>query len=440
MTSKSKTTRNQVLPRNHSHLAKAHHCMLLFRRPKAATEPGTRSGDQNGLGSGFFISSDGYAVTNDHVVQHGVSFMIATDDGTTYKAKVVGADLRTDLALLKVDGRNDFPYVKLADHEPRIGDWVIAVGNPYGLGGTVTAGIVSALGRRLDTDTYDDFIQIDAPINKGNSGGPSFDLDGEVVGVNTAIFSPSGGSVGIGFAIPSTTVKPVITQLKEKGVVTRGALGVEIQPVVPDIADALGLKDVAGALVAEAQPDGPAAKAGIMPGDVIVAVDNNPISKGADLAARIGSMSPGTSATIGIIRDGRERTVSVRLGELPVTPFKAAAEPPSQQQSHLGLTLAPATSVEGAGAKGVAIVKVDPKGLAAEKGLTAGDVILDVSNQPVSSPSDVHNAIAQAEKTSRQDILLRIKTKDDRIAFVALPLPAQQPSLWGRIQSWIHSL
>jgi S1-C subfamily serine protease len=166
------------------------------------------------LGSGFFISPDGFAVTNDHVVQHGVSFMIATEDGTTYKARVVGADLRTDLALLKVDGRNDFPYVKLADHEPRIGDWVIAVGNPYGLGGTVTAGIVSALGRRLDTDSYDDFIQLDAPINKGNSGGPSFDADGEVVGVNTAIFSPSGGSVGIGFAIPATAVKPVIQQLR----------------------------------------------------------------------------------------------------------------------------------------------------------------------------------------------------------------------------------
>ena len=204
------------------------------------------------LGSGFFVSSDGYAVTNDHVVQHGVSFVIATEDGTTYTAKVVGADLRTDLALLKVDGRNDFPYVRFANHEPRIGDWIIAVGNPYGLGGTVTAGIVSALGRRLDTDTYDDFIQIDAPINKGNSGGPSFDIDGNVIGVNTAIFSPSGGSVGIGFAIPATTVGPVIQQLKEKGVVTRAALGVEVQPVTPDIAHALGLKKVEGALVAEA--------------------------------------------------------------------------------------------------------------------------------------------------------------------------------------------
>ena len=197
------------------------------------------------LGSGFFVSSDGYAVTNDHVVQHGVSFAIATEDGTTYTAKVVGADLRTDLALLKVDGRNDFPC-SICQSRATDRRWIIAVGNPYGLGGTVTAGIVSALGRRLDTDTYDDFIQIDAPINKGNSGGPSFDIDGNVIGVNTAIFSPSGGSVGIGFAIPATTVGPVIQQLKEKGVVTRAALGVEVQPVTPDIAQASWLEEGRG--------------------------------------------------------------------------------------------------------------------------------------------------------------------------------------------------
>jgi serine protease Do len=407
----------------------------FFGSPKQHPRSAPTRQIEMALGSGFFISSDGYAVTNDHVVQHGVSFMIATEDGTTYKARVVGADLRTDLALLKVDGRNDFPYVKLADHEPRIGDWVIAVGNPYGLGGTVTAGIVSALGRRLDTDTYDDFIQLDAPINKGNSGGPSFDLDGEVVGVNTAIFSPSGGSVGIGFAIPSTIVRPVIEQLRQKGVVTRGALGVEIQPVTPDIAHALGLQRVEGALVAEASSGGPAASAGIMSGDVIVAVDNHPISSGADLAARIGSMSPGTSATIGIIRAGRDRTMSVRLGELPVTPFKAPAEPQPQQPSNLGLALAS----RGAGDQGVAIVKVDPNGLAAEKGLTVGDVILEISNKPVNSPADVHDAIAQAEKKGKHDLLLRIKTEEDRTEFVALPLPAK-PSLWARIQSWIHSL
>ena len=367
------------------------------------------------LGSGFFISSDGYAVTNDHVVQHGVSFVIATEDGTTYTAKVVGADLRTDLALLKVDGRNDFPYVKLADHEPRIGDWVIAVGNPYGLGGTVTAGIVSALGRRLDTDTYDDFIQLDAPINTGNSGGPSFDTDGDVVGVNTAIFSPSGGSIGIGFAIPATTVTPVIQQLREKGVVTRGALGVEIQPISPEIANALGLKSVGGALVAETEPGGPAAKTGIVPGDVVLAIDALPISNGAELAAKIGSMAPGTTVQISVLRDGGERTFSVILGELPGTPFKTASEPQQQRPSGLGLTLAPATSVKGAGSQGVAITAIDPNGLAAEKGMAPGDIILDVSNNPVSTPADVHNAISRAQEGGKHDIVMRVRTGNNRI-------------------------
>ncbi len=392
------------------------------------------------LGSGFFISSDGYAVTNDHVVQHGVSFQISTEDGTAYTAKVVGADLRTDLALLKVDGRNDFPYVKLADHEPRIGDWVIAVGNPYGLGGTVTAGIVSALGRRLDTDTYDNFIQIDAPINKGNSGGPSFDVDGDVMGVNTAIFSPSGGSVGIGFAIPATTVKPVIQQLRDKGVVTRGALGLEIQPVTPEIANALNLKRLEGALVAEVQPDSPAKKAGIVSGDVIVTVDGQVISDGADLAARIGAMAPGTAAEIGILRNGNEHTVSVTLGELPVTPFKPATAPLQQEPARLGLVLAPAAAIRGAGSQGVAITGVDPNGLAAEKGLAAGDIILDVLNNPVRTPADVHNAISRAQESGKRDILMRVRTKNDGIQFVALPIPAQRPTLWGRIQSWIRSL
>ena len=405
----------------------------FFGSPQRQPSPGQQI--KMALGSGFFVSSDGYAVTNDHVVQHGVSFVIATEDGTTYTAKVVGADLRTDLALLKVDGRNDFPYVRFANHEPRIGDWIIAVGNPYGLGGTVTAGIVSALGRRLDTDTYDDFIQIDAPINKGNSGGPSFDIDGDVIGVNTAIFSPSGGSVGIGFAIPATTVGPVIQQLKEKGVVTRAALGVEVQPVTPDIAHALGLKKVEGALVAEAPSGGAAAEAGIIPGDVVLAVDGRPITSGADLAARIGSMAPGTAVKITILRDGSERTIAVTLGELPGTPFKPAAEPQQQKPSGLGLTLAPAPNNQG-----VAVTDVDPNGIAAAKGLTAGDIILDVSNNPVRTPADVHKAISRAQDSGKRDIVLRVRTRNGGIQFMALPVPSQRPTLWGRIQSWLRSL
>ena len=202
-----------------------------------------------GEGSGFFISADGYAVTNNHVVDHAKSVQVTTADGTIYKARVVGTDPKTDLALIKVDGKNDFPFVQFADHAPQVGDWVIAVGNPFGLGGTVTAGIVSASGRDIGSGPYDDYIQIDAPINKGNSGGPAFDVEGNVIGINTAIFSPSGGSVGIGFDIPADTAKRVIAQLKDNGHVTRGWLGVQIQPVTTGIADSLGLKKAEGAIV-----------------------------------------------------------------------------------------------------------------------------------------------------------------------------------------------
>ncbi|MBO0758932.1 MAG: trypsin-like peptidase domain-containing protein, partial [Bradyrhizobiaceae bacterium] len=226
-----------------------------------------------GQGSGFFISADGYAVTNNHVVDKAESVDVTTDEGKTYTAKVIGSDARTDLALIKIEGRTDFPYVKFSDHPPRIGDWVLAVGNPFGLGGSVTAGIVSARGRDIGAGPYDDFIQIDAPVNKGNSGGPTFDVDGDVIGVNTAIFSPSGGSVGIAFAIPADTVKSVIAQLKDKGIVTRGWIGVQIQPVTQDIADSLGIKKAEGALVAEPQAGSPAAKAGIKSGDVILSVN-----------------------------------------------------------------------------------------------------------------------------------------------------------------------
>jgi len=269
-----------------------------------------------GQGSGFFITADGYAVTNNHVVQNAENVQVTADDGKIYSAKVIGTDSRTDLALIKLDGK-DFPYVKLADGSPRVGDWVLAVGNPFGLGGTVTAGIVSARGRDIGAGPYDDFIQIDAPVNKGNSGGPTFDVDGNVIGVNTAIFSPSGGSVGIAFAIPSDTVKSVIAQLREKGSVTRGWIGVQIQPVTPDIADGLGLKKAAGALVSEPQPNSPAAKAGIESGDVITAVDGNSIADARELARRIGTMAPGTAVKLNLVHEGQEKTVTLTLGTLP---------------------------------------------------------------------------------------------------------------------------
>ena len=239
-----------------------------------------------------------------------------TDDGKTHNAKVIGTDPRTDLALIKVDD-GPYPYVKLSDKSPRIGDWVIAVGNPFGLGGTVTAGIVSARGRDIGASAYDDFIQIDAPVNKGNSGGPTFDTDGNVIGVNTAIFSPSGGSVGIAFAIPSDTVKSVVSQLKDHGSVTRGWIGVQIQPVTKDIADSLGLKNAQGALVAEPQDNSPAKKAGIEAGDVITAVDGKPVEDARDLAKKIGALPPKTSVKLSVLHKGSDKTITLTLGEMP---------------------------------------------------------------------------------------------------------------------------
>jgi serine protease Do len=378
-----------------------------------------------GQGSGFFISADGYAVTNNHVVDKAESVEVTTDDGKTHTAKVIGTDPRTDLALIKVDGDN-FPFVQLADEAPRIGDWVLAVGNPFGLGGTVTAGIVSARGRDIGAGPYDDFIQIDAPVNKGNSGGPAFDVDGRVIGVNTAIFSPSGGSVGIAFAIPSETVKTVISQLREKGKVTRGWIGVQIQPVTADIADSLGLKDPHGALVAEPQKDSPAAKAGIKSGDVIVSLDGRPIPDARTLARRISAMAPGTAVKIGVFRDGKEQQLSMTLGELPkeATARNTDQDHNAQQGTNiprLGLSLAPAANVSGAGSLGVVVTNVDPDGAAAGQGFKTGDVILDVAGEPVNAPADVRRAIKDAQTGGKHTVLMRVKS-DQGTHFVAVPI------------------
>jgi serine protease Do len=379
-----------------------------------------------GEGSGFFISADGYAVTNNHVVDHASSVQVKTDDGKTYTAKVIGTDPKTDLALIKVDGVGDFPYVAFSDQAPRVGDWVVAVGNPFGLGGTVTAGIVSARGRDIGAGPYDDYIQIDAPINKGNSGGPAFDTEGRVIGVNTAIFSPSGGSVGIGFDIPAETAKLVVAQLKDKGHVTRGWMGVQVQPVTQDIADSLGLKQAQGALVDEPQPDSPAAKAGIKAGDVITAINGTPVKDSRDLARRIGTLAPGMSVKLDIVRDGNIQSVSLTLGELPAE-RQAKADTgqhaaPTSGVPHLGLQLAPASEVEGSGDQGVAVVGVEPGSTAAEHGLQTGDVILAVGGKQVASPADVRDALVAARKAGRHEVLMRVKTADAAAHFVAVPL------------------
>lgn len=377
-----------------------------------------------GQGSGFFISADGYAVTNYHVVDHAKSVQVTTDDGERHAAKVVGIDQRTDLALLKVDGSN-FPYVQFADHAPRIGDWVVAVGNPFGLGGTVTAGIVSARGRDIGSGPYDDFIQIDAPINRGNSGGPTFDLDGNVVGVNTAIYSPSGGSVGIGFDIPAATAKYVVNQLEEKGAVTRGWIGVQVQPVTADIANSLGMKTAEGALVDQPQPGSPAAKAGIESGDVITAINGAAVKDSRQLARKIGVMAPGTSVQLGILHDGQEKTVTLTLGELP-NERQAKLGPESSPSlgngiPRLGLSVAPAGDRAGASGQGVVVTAVDPNGYAAKRGLQTGDVILDVAGKSVSSSSDVRKELAELRKQGKQFALMRIKS-GAATKFVALPI------------------
>jgi serine protease Do len=359
-------------------------------------------------GSGFFISSDGYIVTNNHVVEHASRVTVTLADSRTMSAKVIGVDKKTDVALLKAEG-SDFPYVAFSSKPPRVGDWVIAVGNPFGLGGTVTAGIVSARGRDIGAGPYDDFLQIDAPVNHGNSGGPTFNAEGEVVGVNTAIFSPSGGSIGIGFAISGDVVRSVVDQLRANGAVTRGWIGVQIQAVTQDIADSIGLKSVGGALVSEVEKDSPAAAAGLKSGDVITAIDGDTVADPHELARRIAAASPNRTISLALIRNGAPMAVSARLATMP--PDKAAkgdaATPPRPGElANLGLTLR-----SGRGDDGVVVAQVDPDSPAADGGLKPGDVILEVRGKPVRRPSDIAGAIDAARSDGKRSILFRVKSE-----------------------------
>lgn len=394
------------------------------RGPRAERGPGRLR--PTAQGSGFFISEDGYIVTNNHVIDDGSAFTIVMNDGKEYDAKLVGKDSRTDLALLKVDAPNTkFTYVKFADDEKvRVGDWVVAVGNPFGLGGTVTAGIISARGRNIGSGPYDDYLQIDAAVNRGNSGGPGFNLNGEVVGINTAIFSPSGGNVGIAFAIPASVATDVIAKLKETGTVSRGWLGVQIQPVTQDIADSLGLSEAAGALVVAPQAGSPGEEAGIQQGDVVTAVNGDPVKDPRDLARRIAAFAPNTTVDVALWRDGKATEVKVKLGELPAeqsasadTENNAAPAPEAEQElSSLGLSVRPAD-----GGKGLAIVDVDPASDAADKGLKSGETITSVNNQEVSSAADVQRVLDQAKKDGRTRALFQVESENGS-RFVALPI------------------
>jgi serine protease Do len=372
-------------------------------------------------GSGFVISPDGYVVTNNHVVDNASKVQVMFDQHNKYEADVVGTDDRTDLALLKIKANGKtFPFVRFATETPRVGDWVVAVGNPFGLGGTVTAGIVSAHGRDIAPGPYD-YMQIDAAVNKGNSGGPSFNLTGDVVGVNTAIYSPTGVSVGIAFAIPARTASEIVTQLKTGTPVKRGWLGVRIQNVDEDTAASLGLNEAKGALVADVTSPSPAAEAGVKSGDTILSVNGVRVADSRDLARQIAAFAPGTKVDLRVLRAQKEQTIPVKLGLLPSNQELARQAPGRPSQStelgQLGLTVAPAT---GPDAEGVVVTDVDNSTDAAQK-VRTGDVILEISGNPVRTPEDLINGVKDANKLQRRAVLLRIKSGNET-RFVAIQL------------------
>ncbi len=379
-----------------------------------------------GQGSGFFISSDGYIVTNHHVVDGAIKVEIVTGSGGIMQARIVGTDPSTDLALLKVEGGKPFPYVPLGRTEVKPGDWVIAIGNPFGLGGTVTAGIVSARGRDIGLGAYDNFVQIDAPVNKGNSGGPAFNQAGEVIGVNTAIFSPSGGSAGIAFAIPAKTVESVIAQLKSKGRVRRGWLGVQVQPVTPELADSLGLKEAKGALVSVPSPGSPAEAAGIQRGDVIVKIADEDVKDSRDLARKIAAAAPETPVKIAVERGGKRQVLEVKLAELEE---EAKPELPPHDLSQqieiesLGVNVVPSPGDKGGTPKGLAVLDINPNGAAADAGLIQGDVILNANGADISTPADLEAALKSARVAGKKHALAFIQRGTTQ---VYLALPADQ--------------
>jgi serine protease Do len=369
----------------------------------------------NALGSGFVISADGYAVTNNHVVQGADEVTVRIQGGDELKAEVIGTDPKTDLALIKIKSDKPFQFVNFAQKEARVGDLVMAVGNPFGLGGSVTTGIVSARGRDIGSGPYDDFLQIDASINRGNSGGPAFNLSGEVIGVNTAIFSPSGGSVGIGFAIPASITQDVVASLKESGKVTRGWLGVQIQPVTSEIAEGLGLAEAKGAIVSDVTEDSPALAAGFKAGDTILKANGESISDARDLSRKVARFAPGKSIGMDIIRDGKPMTISVKIGTMPGTvamASKGSADEPAKLSS-LGLRLGPAE--DGAG---VRVTEVSPDSVAERQGLKVGDVILEVAGEEVNAPADVSQVIKDSGKSR---VLMLVRSGDGQ-RYLALPL------------------
>ncbi|HWP90627.1 MAG TPA: DegQ family serine endoprotease [Thermodesulfobacteriota bacterium] len=375
---------------------------------------------QRGLGSGFIISEDGYIITNNHVVEKANDIDVILENGEKYKAKVIGKDPKTDLALLKIDPKRRLPAVGFGNSDLlEIGDWVVAIGNPFGLGHTVTAGIVSAKGRSLGLGAYDDFIQTDAAINPGNSGGPLFNLDGQVVGVNTAIIA---GGQGIGFAIPSSMAKNVIEQLKDSGKVVRGWLGVLVQQITPEIAESMNFKEPKGALVADVTPGGPAEKAGIKRGDVIVEFNGNRINDMADLPKIVAATPPGTQSEVKYIRNGDEKNVEIKVGELPEEIAKASAVGGEEVQRDLGLIVQEITpliqrrlNIEET--EGVIVTNVEPGSIAWDAGLRRGDIILEINKKQIKNLEQYRKAI---DSIKNGDNALLLVKRDKNTVYVAL--------------------
>jgi serine protease Do len=388
----------------------------------------------NSLGSGFIIDESGIVVTNNHVIADADEINVIMNDGTKIKADIVGIDKKTDLAVLKFKPPRALTTVKFGDSDKlRLGDWVVAIGNPFSLGGTVTAGIVSAKNRDISSGPYDSYIQTDAAINRGNSGGPLFNLDGEVIGVNTLIISPSGGSIGIGFAVPSKTVAGVVDQLRQFGELRRGWLGVRIQGVTDEIAESLNIKPARGALIAGVDDKGPAKPAGIEPGDVVVKFDGHDIKEPKDLSRVVADTAVGKEVDVVVIRKGQEETRHVTLGKLEDTDKVQAALKPKDDsadkpvtQKALGLDLATLSKdLRGKykikdSVKGVLITGVDGTSDAAEKRLSAGDVIVEVAQEAVSSAADIKKRIDQLKKDGKKSVLLLVSNGDGELRFVAL--------------------
>ncbi len=423
----------------------------LFGNRRGRGNGGATTRQAQSLGSGFIISADGYVVTNNHVVAPGnrnatiESITVIMPDRTEYEAKLVGRDAASDIAVLKINAKNDLPFVKFGDSEgARVGDWVIAIGNPFGLGGTVTTGILSAIHRNTGQGgAYDRFLQTDASINRGNSGGPMFDLNGNVIGINNAIISPTGGNVGIGFAIPAEVAVPIVNTLKKGEKIERGYLGVQISPLSEDLADSLGLRKDRGEFVQRVEPNEGAAKAGIQAGDVIVKVNGKEVTPDQTLSYLVANVPVGSSVPIELLRDGKTLKVSAKLGKRPTEEDLAGRFNPEAEddfsdqdedasekatQEALGLAVTPLTPQiarqigVGANQKGVVVSAVDPGGDAAQKGIRRGDVIVSINRRSTSSPKDVNNAVSNAKRSNREAVLLQVKRRTQDPRFVAVRL------------------